>query len=86
MSDFSPIFLKLPPDNIVALKFILESYEGIGILRPLDPATGEGVGLSLEDTKDTVLAVVESVAKDLDLRIIPKPQSVEGDWLFSSLE
>ena len=35
--NITPLFLKLPAEEIVTLKFLLESYEGFGELRTLLP-------------------------------------------------
>ncbi|OVE80296.1 hypothetical protein BVY02_00740 [bacterium J17] len=80
-----PIFLKLPPDNIVQLKFTLESYEGLGILRTLDSDTGEVVILALEDTLADVESLLESIKGELGMRKIEAPESLEGDWLLMGM-
>ena len=36
MSDVIAIHLRLPPHEIAYVKFIFESYEGIGLVRTLD--------------------------------------------------
>ena len=81
-----PIFLELPPEHIVSLKFVLESYEGIGVVRTLDPLRGEAVVLALEDTKEIAHNIISSVAGELSIRFIPAPQSMAGDWLLSEVE
>ena len=83
--DCKPLFFKLPAENIVQLKNILETYDGMaGELRTLDAAKGEVVVLALEDTESLILEIVDSFAKELNLRSIPPPvASLEGDWLLS---
>ena len=78
-----PVFLKLPPDNIVLLKFILEGYDGLGIARTLDPDRGELVILALKDTVQIVVELLESIRDQLNVHITPPPESVEGDWLLA---
>ncbi len=84
--NLQPLFLKLPPDNIVRLKFTIESYEGIGVVRTLNSNTGEVVILALDDTVNTVREVVETIKDDLSMRYIPPPESIEEDWLLKELE
>lgn len=78
----TPIFLKLPSEHIVLLKFILESYEGLGILRTLNSQTGEVVILAVEETLGIVNQVLETLEDELHLRRIPPPASVAEDWLL----
>lgn len=49
------LFLRLPHQEIVMFKFILESYEELGIVRTIDPLKGELCIIS-----------TESLRKDLD--------------------
>lgn len=82
MASLFPFFLQLPSENIVSLKFLLESYEGIGVLRTLDEQTGRVVILATEDTAPTVDGFLNSIAAELDLHRISKPPELEGDWLL----
>ena len=83
-ADCKALFYKLPPENIVQLKNILETYDGLaGELRTLDAGKGEVVVLALEDTKELILKIINSIADDLGLRPIPPPKdSLDGDWLL----
>ena len=78
-----PIFIRLPPEHIVSLKFIFETYEGIGVVRTLDAVTGDAVLLALEDTAQTAREILVSIADQLSLELTPPPASLEGDWLLS---
>ena len=80
-----PLFLKLPPQNIVELKFTLESYEGIGILRTINPQTGEVVILAVEDSAVELRAIIDSVSVRLELREIPAPENLDEDWLLDQI-
>ena len=81
-ADFIPVFLKLPPRNIVSLKFTLESYEGLGIVRTLNAEKGEVVVLALRDTLETVHHVLSELEQQLQARTIPRPENLQGDWLL----
>ena len=87
MNDCKPLFFKLPAENIVQLKNILETYDGMaGELRTLDAAKGEVVIFALEDTEELILKITDSIAEDLKLRSIPMPkESLAGDWLLKEL-
>jgi hypothetical protein len=83
---FYPIYLELPPEKIVLIKFLLESYEGIGELRTIDSDKAEVAILSLIDTKDHVLNLLESEKNSLQYKIIEKPKVLAGDWLLGEIE
>ncbi len=83
---FYPIYLELPPENIVLIKFFLESYEGIGELRTIDNNKAQVVILSLTDTKDHVLNLLEAEKESLQFKIIEKPAVLSGDWLLGEIE
>jgi len=83
---FYPIYLELPPENIVLIKFLLESYEGIGELRTIDNNKAEVAILSLLDTKDHVLDLLEAEKESLRFKFIDKPEVLSGDWLLGEIE
>lgn len=83
---FYPIYLELPPENIVLIKFFLESYEGIGELRTIDNNKAQVVILSLTDTKDHVLNLLEAEKESLKFKIIDRPEVLSGDWLLGEIE
>lgn len=85
-SDFSPIFIKLPVHNIVELKFIVESYEGLAIVRTLDVEKGHVLIMSLEKTRADVLNILDSIAKDLSLELIDDVEISDDDWLWNEVK
>lgn len=80
-----PIFLKLAPEHIAHLQFTLESYEGIGILRTINPDKGEVVILAIADTVPIVKAVLENLKADFNFIECSEPESKGGDWLFETI-
>ena len=82
MTDCIPIYLKLPPEKIVELKLLLETYEGIGELRTLNNRKGEVVILAVKDTESTVHKLLADTKEQLELREIEKPEDLSGDWLL----
>jgi hypothetical protein len=78
-----PILVKLPPENIVRLKFLIESYEGIGVVRTLEPDTGLVVILTMPDGAPTVLELLENLKGEIHCRVLPLPENADEDWLFS---
>ena len=80
--DLRPYFLRLPPKNIVMLKFIVESYEGIGIVRTLNSAVGEIVILAVKDTARELEKILEDLKPQLNFEPSEPPGSIKGDWLL----
>ncbi len=80
--DYELIFLKIPAQNIVLLKFILESYEGLCVLRTLNSARGEVVLIALPDTVETLEKVLENLESLTGFRKIPAPSKLDEDWLL----
>lgn len=83
MSALVPIFLKIAPEHIAFLKFAVESYEDIGIVRTLDRTTGEVVVLALSDTVFHVRQVLQSLTPGIDIELLESPTNIEGDWLLA---
>ena len=79
-----PIYIKLPAENIVTLKCLLESYEQLGITRTINSDAGEVVILAVSDTVNTLMELLEEVREELNLRLIPPPGSLSEDWLLGA--
>ena len=79
------IFLKIRTEDIAYLKFILESYEGIGIVRTVDQSQGIVVLLVAEDFQATARSIFASLQQEIPLTEIPQPRNVGDDWLFKEM-
>ena len=82
--DCYPLFFRIPPENIVQIKNLLETYDGMtGELRTLNPEKGEIVVFAMPGTVNTVQELVRSVSEELGIREVPPPEeSLDGDWLL----
>lgn len=80
-----PIFLRVAPVDIALVKFLFESYEGVGIVRTLDRHTAIVVALVSRD----FLADAHGIVADLQTRIacavVPPPPDAGEDWLLALL-
>ena len=83
-SKLLTICIKLPPENIVLLKFILESYEGLGIVRTLNSERGEILILSTIDNKENIFGLIESIKSECKLEIVDN-LDFSGDWLADEI-
>ena len=68
-TKLSTLYLKIPKENIVFLKFLLESYEGIGLIRTLSSKKGDVVIFCTKSTYDTTTQVINTVKEDLQIEI-----------------
>jgi hypothetical protein len=81
--DLAFFYLKIPPANIAQFKFLIESYDGLGIVRTLNRLSGEVVVLAPRDTASTVDALLTSIKNELELQILPAPEAENEDWLLA---
>jgi hypothetical protein len=85
--ELHPVFIKIPPDQIVLLKCLIESYEGIAEIRTLDKDIAIVVILAMKDTVEIVFSILENEQSLLRSELIEEPVDVtEGDWLLSTLK
>jgi Domain of unknown function (DUF4911) len=80
-----PIYLEIRPQDIAYIKFILESYEEVGILRTMDRKKAVIVLLAVEDFIETAHAIVKSLQQEITLIELPPPPDLGDDWLMTEL-
>jgi len=78
--DVVPLFLRLAPRDIAYVKFVVESYEGVAVLRTLDADAALLVVLAAPDFLTDARAIVAAVAAEGVCEEIPPP-SPPRDWL-----
>ncbi len=80
------LYLQLAPADIALIKFVFESYEGVGIVRTIDQRAAIIVVLVVPD----FLAVAREIIRDLRAHIgcieIPAPPSQADDWLMREID
>lgn len=93
------IYLEIRPEDIAYVKFIFESYEGVGIIRTVLRQAQHGehsrtvdrtkaviVLLVVEDFLDVARAVVASLKNEVPLAEVLRPEEIGDDWLLQELE
>ncbi len=83
--DLREIFLEILPEDIAYLKFIVESYEGVGIVRTVDQKRAIVDLLVVEDFLQTTLYILASLQQEVSLTEIPRPPDIGEDWLLKEL-
>ena len=82
--DLIEIYLRIQREDIALLKFVIESYEGIGIVRTIDRKRATVVVLAMPDLREQVRAVLESLREHMDWYEIPPPAE-QDDWLMRTV-
>jgi hypothetical protein len=80
-----PIYLEISPQDIAYIKFIVESYVEVGIIRTIDRKKAVIVLLAVEDFIETARAIVKSLQQEISLIEIPPPAGLGDDWLMTEL-
>ena len=85
-SSIHAIYLRVAPADIALIKFLFESYEGVGIVRTADARTAVIVVLVVTD----FLPVAREILRDLQLRIdcqeVAAPAVEPDDWLMREVD
>ena len=84
-TDLVEIYLRIQREDVALLKFVLESYEGIGIVRTIDRKKATVVVLAMPDLLGPVRAVLESLREHMDWYEI-LPPAEQDDWLMKTIK
>jgi hypothetical protein len=79
------IYFEIRPEDIAYVKFIIESYEVIGLIRTIDRKKAVIVVLILEDFLAVGRSLMDSLKSEIELSEIPRPADVGDDWLMQEL-
>ena len=82
MVDVVPIFLRVRRADIAYIKFVVESYEGLGIVRTLDRHAAIIVMLVTPDFEPTARELVTTLRERLPCEEIAWPPQASEDWLL----
>lgn len=82
--DLVEIYLRIQRTDIALLKFVVESYEGIGIVRTIDRKKATIVILAMPDLVDHMWRVLASLREEMEWHEIPAPQE-QDDWLMEKV-
>jgi hypothetical protein len=79
------IYFEVRTEDIAYVKFVIESYEGVGLIRTVDRKKAVIVVLIVEDFLDDGRALLASLQSEINLTEIPRPAEVGDDWLMTEL-
>jgi Domain of unknown function (DUF4911) len=83
--ELREIYLEILPEHIAYVKFIFESYEGVGMVRTVDRKKAVIVLLIMNDFLDTARSILGSIQHDVPLLEIGRPAAAEDDWFMKEL-
>lgn len=85
--DVIEIYLRVQRTDIALIKFIIESYEELGIIRTIDRKKATIVVLAMPDFIAEVRAVLQALQQELEIYEIPPPAGGEqqADWLMDKI-
>ncbi|MEE9550030.1 MAG: DUF4911 domain-containing protein [Candidatus Binatia bacterium] len=83
--NLSEIFLEIRPEDIAYVKFIFESYEGVGIIRTVDQKKAIIDLMVVDDFQEIARSILASLNHEVPLREIPRPLDIGNDWLLREL-
>jgi hypothetical protein len=83
--DLIEIYLRIRREDVALIKFVLESYEGIGLVRTIDRKKATVVVLAIPDLIAHVRAVLESLREYMEWYEIPPPTE-QDDWLMQKVK
>ncbi len=79
------IYFTIRPEDIAYVKFVLESYDGVGIIRTVDRKKAVIVALVVDDFVATARALFASLKGEVAIVEIPRPAEIGDDWLMQEL-
>ena len=79
------IYFEIRTEDIAYVKFVVESYEGVGLIRTVDRKKAVIVVLIVEDFLADGRALLASLQSEINLIEIPRPADVGDDWLMTEL-
>ena len=79
------IYFTIRPEDIAYVKFVLESYDGVGIIRTVDRRKAIIVALVVEDFLASARALFAALKDEVAIAEIPRPADIGDDWLMQEL-
>jgi hypothetical protein len=85
LPDLDAIFLRIDPTDIAFVKFVIESYEEVGLVRTLDRKAAVIVFLVGVDFREAAESILHSLEDSVPLERIAPPDGAGEDWLLRLL-
>jgi hypothetical protein len=76
------ILITTAPENIAYIKFVLESYEGLGIVRTLEQDQAKVVILGTVGTAPVLRDLLESMKSEVDFNVLDPDAKYDENFLL----
>jgi hypothetical protein len=96
--NLKEIYFAVRPEDIAFVKFIVESYEDVGIIRTVLRQAPQGEGNRTLDRKKAIIVVLivedflavaralfDSLRSEVAITEIARPTAIGDDWLMTEL-
>ena len=84
--EMHEIYIEIRPEEIAYIKFIFESYEGVGFIRTVDRKKAVIVLMVVDDFLSTARSILASLKNEVSLNEIARPADIGDDWLLRELK
>ncbi len=71
--DIVEIYIRLPPEEIAYVKYVVESYEGVAVLRTVDRAAAVIVLMVAADLEHEARGILEALRHEVPWCEVPPP-------------
>lgn len=83
--DLHEIYLAVRPQDIAYVKFVFESYEGVGLIRTVDRKKAVIALLVVDDFLNVARSILTCLKGEVSLCEIARPGETGEDWLLKEL-
>jgi len=80
--ELHAIYLEVKPEDIAYIKFVFESYDGVGIIRTVDRKKATIVLLVVDSLLPVARQIVKSLEREMPLEETSKPADMSEDWFM----
>jgi len=79
------LYFAIRAEDIAYVKFVLESYDGVGIIRTVDRKKAVIVALVVDDFLPTARRLFDALKNEIEIADIARPADIGDDWLMQEL-
>jgi len=72
--DIVEIYLRLPPEDIAYVKYVIESYEGVAVLRTVDRTAAIVVVMIAADLEHDARGILQALQHEVAWTEVPPPR------------
>ena len=85
-ADLVPIYLRVAPVDIAMIKFVVESYEEVGVVRTIDRRLATIVVMVTGDYLHVARGILDDLHGRITFEEIPPPPGADEDFMLRLIE